>query len=190
MPPRAKITKEMITGAAVGLIRESGPEAVNARALAQRLGCSTQPIMYWFESMEDLRKEVYSRVDRMHTEYLMKVPEYEDPLLGIGLNYIRFALKEPQLFRFLFQTGYASGSDLSGLIESDELRPLLEAVQDGAGVSPERAREIFRFLAMFAHGYASIIANYGVRYEEETVAADLEHAFYGAVAAAQTEDRK
>lgn len=46
MPPKAKITKEMIVDAGVELVRESGIEHVNARAVAERLGCSTQPVMY------------------------------------------------------------------------------------------------------------------------------------------------
>lgn len=38
----------------------------------------------------------------------MNIPEtQEDIMLGIGLNYIRFAVEEPHLFRFLFQSGFA-----------------------------------------------------------------------------------
>ena len=33
----------------------------------------------------------------------MNTPPRQDPILGIGLNYIRFSVEEPQLFRFLFQ---------------------------------------------------------------------------------------
>lgn len=41
MPPRAKITKEMIVDAAFEVARESGAEHINARTISQKLGCST-----------------------------------------------------------------------------------------------------------------------------------------------------
>ena len=52
MPPKAKVTREDILSACVEIIRESGFDAVNARALASRLGCSTQPIFSNYASME------------------------------------------------------------------------------------------------------------------------------------------
>ena len=46
-------------------------------------------------------------------EYLMNIPEtQEDIMLGIGLNYIRFAIEEPYLFRFLFQSGFVAHNSL------------------------------------------------------------------------------
>ena len=43
-------------------------------------------------------------------------------------------------------------------------------------------------VALFAHGYASIIANNNLKYEETTVAAHLERAWNGALLAAAKED--
>ena len=51
MPPKAKITKEMIIDAAFEITRESGIEAVNARTISEKLGCSTQPVMYHINSI-------------------------------------------------------------------------------------------------------------------------------------------
>ena len=44
MPPKARITRDMILDAAFDLVRAEGHEALNVRTLAKRLGCSTQPI--------------------------------------------------------------------------------------------------------------------------------------------------
>ena len=43
MPPKTKITKEMIVQAAVEVATQSGYEAINARTVSERLHCSTQP---------------------------------------------------------------------------------------------------------------------------------------------------
>ena len=63
MPPRAKITKEMVIDAAFEVAREQGVENINARTVAKKLSCSTQPIMYHFETIEKLKKAVYTKAD-------------------------------------------------------------------------------------------------------------------------------
>lgn len=106
MPPKAKISKEMIVQAALNIAREKGVESINARTVAKELNCSTQPIMYHFATIEELKREVYTEADEMHTNYILRPSEEIDPLLSIGLNYVRFAIAEPNLFRFLFQSGF------------------------------------------------------------------------------------
>ena len=89
MPPKAKITKEMIIDAAFEVTRDDGAENVNARTVSKKLGCSTQPIMYHFATIEDMKKAVYEKSCWFHSEYLISIPEtQEDVMLGIGLNYI------------------------------------------------------------------------------------------------------
>ena len=188
MPPRVKITKEQILDAAVSIIRKNGLDSLNARALAQELHCSTQPILYAFSTMEELKRAAYRRVDQLHTEYLLNTPPGSDPLLEIGLNYIRFAVEEPRLFRFLFQSGYAEEKNLLEMIDSAELSPVLDAMQDGLGMDRPKTRDVFLTLALFAHGYASIHANNTLEYDEGLAAAHLERAFLGAVAAVSQEE--
>lgn len=53
MPPKAKVTKDMIINAAINVIREAGVENINARTVAKKLNCSTQPVMYHFETIEE-----------------------------------------------------------------------------------------------------------------------------------------
>ena len=45
-------------------------------------------------------------------------------------------------------------------------------------------------VALFAHGYASIIANNGLEYDEKLVAAHLERAWNGAFLAATQEENE
>ena len=190
MPPKTRITKDMIINAAVEVVKQNGFESINARTVAQQLHCSTQPVMYHFTTIDSLKRAAYLQADQLHTQYLMDIPPGQDPILGIGLNYIRFAVNEPQLFRFLFQSGYAPESSLLEMVNSEELTPVLAVMQDGAGVSMEKTRQVFLTVAMFAHGYASIIANNGLEYNEKMVAEHLERAWNGALLAAAQEDNK
>ncbi len=189
MPPKAKITKEMVINAAFEVARAEGAENVNARTVSQKLGCSTQPVMYHFAKIEDMKKAVYAKADGFHTQYLMTVPPEEDVLSGIGLNYIRFAIEEPNLFRFLFQSGFVAENSVSQMMDSEELEPVISAMQCAAALNREQTKKAFLILSMFTHGYASLIANNAFEYDEETMKAHLEMAFRGAVLAVQ-EDGK
>ena len=188
MPPKTRITKDMIIQAAVEVARQSGHENINARTVSEQLHCSTQPVMYHFSTIDAMKRAAYAQVDHLHSESLMTIPPGQDPTLGIGLNYIRFAVEEPQLFRFLFQSGYAEANNLLEMVDSEGLAPVLAAIQEGAGLSMEESRDVFITVALFAHGYASLIANNHLEFDEKLIAEHLERAWNGAVLAAEQEE--
>lgn len=189
MPAKAKVTKEMIVDAAFAIAREAGVETINARTVSERLHCSTQPVMYHFSTIEELKRKAYEKADSYHSEYLMnlKSPQ-KGVMLGIGMNYIRFAIEEPHLFRFLFQSDYFSGATLLELIDADELLPVLSAMQKTLDMSMEQTKKVFLTIFLFAHGYASIIANNSMQYDEELIQSHLERAYRGAILAAQAKE--
>ena len=186
MPPKTRITKDMIINGAIEVTKQSDYESINARSVAEYLGCSTQPIMYHFATIEDLKQAAYGQVDKMHSEYLMRVSSEEEPLLEIGLNYIRFAVEEPELFRFLFQSGYAKENSLLEMVDSKELRPVLATLRKASGLTTKKLKQVFLTVALFVHGYASLIVNNGLDYDEKLVSKHLEHAWNGAVLDATT----
>lgn len=181
--PKAKILKDMVIDAAFEIARESGIDNVNARTVSEKLGCSTQPVMYHFKTIEELKAAVYEKADEFHTGYLMSVRTPEDGvMMNIGLNYIRFAIEEPNLFRLLFQSGYAPENNLLEMIDSPMLEPVISAMREEMSLDTEKTKEVFLILAMFAHGYASIIANNSLEFDEKLVASHLLRAYNGAVA--------
>lgn len=186
--PKAKITREMVVDAAFEVARTMGAENVNARTVSDKLGCSTQPVMYHFARIEEMKRAVYEKADSFHTEYLMNIDPEKGVMLSIGLNYIGFAIKEPYLFRFLFQSGFAVGNTLLEMIDSEELLPVLSAMQGAMEMDMAQTKEVFLTIAMFAHGYASIIANNSLDYDERVVAKHLEQAYRGAVLAVRNEE--
>ena len=188
MPPKPKITKDMVVDAALETARESGWENINAREVAGKLQCSTQPVMYHFATIEELKKAAYAKADRYHSEYLMNMKNpQKGVMLEIGLNYIRFAAEEPNLFRFLFQSGYAEGSSLPEMINAKELMPVLSAMQRGMNLDLDRTKEVFITLAMFVHGYASMLVNNSLAFDEGLIAKHLERVYRGAMLAIQEE---
>ncbi|MBQ7850568.1 MAG: TetR/AcrR family transcriptional regulator [Clostridia bacterium] len=184
MPPKPRITRGMILEAAYALAREKGVDAVNARSIAERLDCSTQPVLYQFARMEDLRREVYRMADEYHTACLMQpAGAEENPLLGMGLNYIRFAAQEKHLFRLLFQSDSFRGASLMTLTELPELEGVLGMFRQGTGLTMAQTKQVFRAVLLLVHGWASMLANNTMTYDEAEIIPLLGLAFDGMVSA-------
>ena len=188
MPPKARITREMILEAAYAIAREQGAEQINARTISKRLGCSTQPVLYYFDRIQDIRREVYRVADEAQTAFLMQFPADTDPMVAIGLNYIRFAAEEKHLFRMLFQSDNFNGQSIADLVDVPDLIPVLEIFQREAGLSMEQTKFVFKALAMLVHGCASMLANNSMEYNEAEITPMLETAFMGMVGAMKMED--
>ena len=182
MPPKAKITKEMIVDTAFSIVQKEGVDKVTARSISEQLKCSTQPVLYYFATIEAIKKEVYAKADEYHANYIMNMEnDYGNPMLTIGMNYIKFAIEERNLFRFLFQSNELSGVGMLDLLEAEELLPMLTVLQKELDMSMEDTKEVFSTLFIFAHGYASLYANNTMIYNELNVMKALEKIFYGAI---------
>ncbi|MCH5193577.1 MAG: TetR/AcrR family transcriptional regulator [Oscillospiraceae bacterium] len=184
MPPKAKITKEMVINAGFDIVRKEGQENLNVRRIAAELGCSTQPIMYHYKTVDELKADIYAAADGFHTEYIMKPDKKADnPMLSIGLNYIRFAHDEKFLFRFLFQSDKLQSANFRDLLEGEEKDFLLQPLSQQTGLTQEQARTAFEALFICAHGLASLLANNSMEYDEEHCARLLTGTFMGIVGA-------
>ncbi len=188
MPPKAKITRDMIIEAGIELVKAEGAENINARTVAKKLGCSTQPVMYHFKTIEALRMAIYARMDALHSEYLMHIPPKSEGItLGIGLNYVRFAAEEPNSFRFLFQSGLIKEHSIIEMIDSDEIMPILAALQEETQMGLEQTKIVFQTICLFVHGYASMIANNSLVFDEKLVTLQIDRTFRGAILALREE---
>lgn len=127
MPPKQKITKEMVLKAAFEIFRNEGLDAVTARAIASALKVSTQPVYSAFPSMEDLKGELLQMAKSRFGQALMSGKDTSDVFLNMGLGYVRFAMDEKHLFEALAQSevkqggGFADlGQEISAYFENDQ----------------------------------------------------------------------
>ena len=165
MARKPTTTREAMIDGAFQLIREKGHEALTVRNLAAFLDCSTQPIMYQFSSLDELKDLAYQQADAFHSRYILS----GENLLEIGIQYVRFAEEEPRLFRFLFQSGRFSDVALQDLIRAPETAELLSAVGCETDLPTEDATAFFEPLFALVHGYASLIANNAMHYEPDAI---------------------
>lgn len=71
MPPKVKITKKMVADASFEVIRANGHENLNARTISEYLGCSTQPVLYSFKTVGEIREAAYEIADGYHTMFIV-----------------------------------------------------------------------------------------------------------------------
>lgn len=179
MPPKTKINQEMIVDAAIQVIKVQGHEQMNARTIAEELHCSTQPVMYHFKTIEEIRAAVYRKADALHSEFIRPTGQRNsNPLLELGLNYIQFGYEQKNLFRFLFQTNGFEGMSMMNLVADPAITEIIQMVSQVMNCSVEEGKEAFFTLFVSAHGIASLLANNAMEYDEETFKRVLKNAYH------------
>ena len=180
MPAIAKITKEMIIDAAFEIAKEMGAENINARTVSQKLGCSTQPVLYHFKTIEDVRIAAHKKAGEFHIDYVTNLSgKYERPMLEVGMRYIQFAVEEKNLFRFLYHSSYYTGVSLSDWLTGKIFDSLFPILKRQAEVDERQAYSIFSQIVLVTHGIASLLANNAMVYDEAYCINTLSNAYFG-----------
>lgn len=158
MPAAKKVSKDEIIDAAVDVLRDGGFSAINARSVAKKLGCSTQPIYFSFKNMEELKAALTDRAIRMHTRHvrdLLRIHEGSDSRYSsYGMGFVKFAAEEKQLFRWLYLEGEQRGAYRNDVLFSE----VITVIVDEFGYSEEVARRFHQDMVYFTYGLA-ILAN-------------------------------
>ena len=104
MPAKPKYTREEVIDAAYEIARESDMSAITAREVGKRLHTSSSPIFTVFECMEQLKAEVWKKAVAEYRNRLNSALEQPEnaSYKQIGIETVRFAVTEPNLFRILF----------------------------------------------------------------------------------------
>ena len=166
MAPRNKYTREEMVEAAVRVVREKGIDALTAKALAGELGVSTQPVFTCFHTIEEAKREVRVAAERVYDRYVEDGLRMKVPFLGVGMQYIRFAKEEPQLYRLLFLTTNENGNSsvMDAIHHSQDL--VRESLQQIYHIDAPTADRYFRDMWLVAHSLASLAVT-GVCFERE-----------------------
>ncbi|MDD3214489.1 MAG: WHG domain-containing protein [Eubacteriales bacterium] len=158
MPPKIRFSKADILHAAFKITRENGLDAVNARAIARELGCSTQPIFRAFNTMDEIKSEVVRMGMDMYCLSLTSAGmNAKRPYMGIGIAYIQFAREEPELFKLLLMCDRTNDA-VAKEREAKTMAFVIDTVMQKTGLSREKAKQFHQRLWIYTHGLASMIA--------------------------------
>lgn len=162
MAPKNKFTREEMVAAALRVVRRKGEDALTAKALAEELGTSTQPVFTCFGTMDALRAEVFAAAEKRFVEYIQRGLEEEIPFLGFGMYYISFAREEPILYRMLLLAPNAGTMELVDRVGAIVYPRLMEIYR----ITEPEARRYFRDMWLVAHSVAALAVT-GVALDEE-----------------------
>lgn len=167
MAPKNKFTKEKMTEAAMQVVRQKGYGALTAQSIAEVLGTSTRPVFTCFETMERVRREVYERAAAVYDGYIEAGLKKETPFFGAGMQYIRFAREEPELYRFLFLSRNGEYDAMKAMRHMQELvRPTLTDIY---GITAEEADVYFRDMWLAAHSLCTLIVTGACPYSDREI---------------------
>ncbi|WP_130863304.1 TetR/AcrR family transcriptional regulator [Bacilliculturomica massiliensis] len=161
MPPKPKITKDMILNTVLEITQEMGFDAVNARSVASKLECSTRPIFTCYENMEELKKDflefAFEYYERYVSNYSISVNI--KPYLFLPLSYISFAKEETHLFKLLFINDMdLDMSEANDFYKEHGNEEKAKSFSEMVGVQSERGEKIFLDLFLYTHGIAVLTA--------------------------------
>lgn len=154
MPKTTQTSREDVINAGLKIIKEKGIEGVNARAIAKILNTSVHPIFHHFDNMEDLKKALYENAIKIYKEYMQKEMEYK----SMGINYIKLAKEEPNIFKMLFMI--ETDKSVDNFMTEDEVYASIEnVVSKTTKMDKEDILAFHKKMWFFTHGIAVLSAN-------------------------------
>lgn len=181
MPPQPKFTSAEIVEAAIGIVRESGVDALTARELGSRLGTSARPIFTAFKGMDELKAEVKKEVFRRFEASVEDFKNYTPAFKKMGMMMISYAINEPMLYRLLFMQESEENSNFEKVMSSNGtmIDECLEVIQHDYGISEEHARIMLDQLWVYSFGIGALCAMKVCTFTEDEIATMLGRTFMG-----------
>ena len=178
MPPKQRITREMILERSFEMFCREGMEVVNARSVAKALNCSTQPIFSYFSGMEDLKTALEQKAKELFENALHVEDMPGDPLINIGCAYTRFAAEQPCLFTHLFMIN--KDDPIYPFISEENREKLVRLEAACTGLTVKLAWHLFVHMSVYIHGLAAVRAAHKCEFPPEQMSEMIvaSHALY------------
>ena len=162
MPSSPKIKKEDILQTALEIVTQDGYAALNIKAVAKKLGCSTAPISWQFGGMDGLRQELIPFAEQYVEDTYYSLNENEFATFEQrGKGTIDLAIEKPYLFRFLY-----TGERSQLLSDGFELKPdpsdgtnVYEKIADLLEITVEQAMNFAMTMIVYTQGIGTLIAS-------------------------------
>ena len=162
MPSSPKIKKEDMLQAALKLVAKNGYAALNIKAVAKELGCSTAPISWQFGGMDGLREELIPFVERyVEDTYYSQCENEFTTFEQRGKGTIDLALENPNLFHFLY-TGQRSQLLSTGFefqTNDQDTLNMFQKMAEMLGITPKQVMDFAMTMMVYTQGIGTLIAS-------------------------------
>lgn len=170
MARKQVITKEGLLKGAFELVRDNGKDGLSARLLAEKCGCSTQPIFRIYDNMGELYHDLFSVCTDYFSDFYRKAPQdSETPFVNLGMAYIDFAKKYKNLFKIIFIEDNNSGKSMYDLVNGGDGNFVIHEIRKLKGISQDESSMIFMKMWIFIHGIACMVLKDDFDMSEEEI---------------------
>lgn len=156
--PKQRITKEMVVNAAFEIARSSGMEQVMVKNIADKIGCSVQPIYSYCKNMDGLRQDVIKQVNDFIQEYVLNNIDKNDLFRSSGHSYIQLAKEEPNLFKIFILHQRNGISSLEDLYQSETNPSIAKYISDKLNISLSKAKQLHLNMLIYTIGIGTIFS--------------------------------
>ncbi len=172
MPSSPKIPKKLILEYALKMLIREGYAALNIKALAKEIGCSTQPISWQFGNMDGFRNELTKyALEYANKKMLSSASNGMKGFSNIGIAYVSLAFDEPNLFKYLYMSGesgyQAGGFDI--LVNVRDNAIMVDQIADNLKIPRENVSSFSRSTMIYTHGLACFVASGVITSSKEEV---------------------
>lgn len=175
--PKQKITKEMIVEAAFELARRGGMEQLLVKNIAEKLGCSVQPIYSYCSNMEGLRREVFARNDLFMREFLAAHIDRNDFFRSTGRAYAQLAKEEPHIFQMFLLHKREGITSLDDLYRQETDPRIAGFLAESLGIDLPAAQALHLNMLIYNVGISTILATAEPGIPMEEISAQTENAY-------------
>lgn len=162
MARKTQISGQVILQAALELLIEKGFSEVNIKTLSQKIGCSTQPIVWHFGNMDGLREALTKEAAiYANNKMLPTSTNCIEAFWQIGCAYIDLAFDTPYLFRFIYMgesKNYCRG-EFNSILTDKGNAVLLEQLYKYLNLNKEQVEKLFQRIIVFTHGIVSLVVS-------------------------------
>lgn len=169
MPAKKQVPKDIILQAALDIVRDNGIEAVNARSIAQKLRCSTQPIYLSFKGMDEVKVAVSQMIDTEYNSFFAKHIDTENYLVSVAKSHILFALEEKNLYKAMFLSNVMDGVSLEDVANAIWNKDTVLSVMKDFQIDKLSAQKVFVQMWLLSSGLAVQLATNNMNVSENDI---------------------
>ena len=156
--PKQRITKEMVVNAAFELARQGGMEQVIVKSIAQKIGCSVQPIYSYCNNMDGLRNDVCDKVRNFIQGYIASHIDKNDLFRSTGQAYIQLAKDEPHILKIFILQERKNIASLEDLYQAEANPQVARSISEKLKISLESAKQLHLNMLIYTIGIGTIFS--------------------------------
>lgn len=166
--PKQRITKEMVVDVAFEIARGNGMEKVMVKSIADKLGCSVQPIYSYCTNMDGLREDVSNKARSFIGEYIASHIDKNDLFRSTGKAYIQLAKEEPYILKIFISQERKNILSLRDIYETETNPQMAELIANDLNISVECAKQLHLNMLIYTIGLGTIfsVSSPGIPIEE------------------------